>query len=117
MKNCIVCNKLIKGRSDKKFCAITCKNDYHKMNKKQKDTTVQQIDNILHNNHTILKLLTTSAKSKKIKIPKLILDRAGFNFGYFTGIYLNTKGKTYHYVYDFAWMKFSDQEVLIVKKD
>lgn len=86
------------------------------MNKKKDDLIVQQIDKILHNNHSILKLLTANAKSNKIKIAQLILDRAGFNFGYFTGIYLNSKGKTYHYIFDFAWMKFSDQEIMIVRK-
>ncbi len=32
------------------------------------------------------------------------------------GTYLNKEGKTYRIVYDFAWMDFSDQKVLIVRK-
>jgi hypothetical protein len=55
-------------------------------------------------------------KRKKMMIDRLELDKMGFNFTYITRIYLNKEGKTYHYVYDFAWMEFSKQEVLIIKK-
>jgi len=50
------------------------------------------------------------------KINRLELEKKKFRFGFFTGTYVNSRGKTYHYVYDYAWMDFSDQEVLIVKK-
>jgi hypothetical protein len=52
----------------------------------------------------------------KIKIPRIILDRKKFNYDYFTGTYVNSRGNTYHHVYDFSWMIFSDQEVLIVRR-
>ena len=29
---------------------------------------------------------------------------------------MDKQGKPYHYVYDFGWMAFSDQEILIVRK-
>ena len=35
---------------------------------------------------------------------------------YITHYYKNSQGKTYNYVYDFAWMEFSDNEILIVRK-
>jgi hypothetical protein len=55
-------------------------------------------------------------KSKKEIFDRLVLARTGFKFEYMTGIYLNKEGKMYHLVYDFAWMEFSNQKILIVRK-
>jgi hypothetical protein len=44
------------------------------------------------------------------------LTRAGFRWEFMTGIYFNKEGKMYRLVYDYAWMDFSDQQVLIVHK-
>ncbi|MCO5277943.1 MAG: hypothetical protein M9911_08150 [Saprospiraceae bacterium] len=55
-------------------------------------------------------------KSKKEVFDRLVVTRTGFKFEYITGIYINKEGKMYHLVYDFAWMDFSDQKVLIVRK-
>ena len=38
------------------------------------------------------------------------------NFGYLTGVYFNKEGKMYRIIYNFAWMDFSDQNVLAVRK-
>jgi len=54
--------------------------------------------------------------SKQKKIDGKILDRKKFNRNYITGYYINSKEKMYHLVYDFAWMEFSDGEVLIVRR-
>ena len=50
------------------------------------------------------------------KVPRLDLELRNFNFNYITGYYINKHGKVYHYVYDYAWMEFSTQEIMIVKK-
>jgi hypothetical protein len=50
------------------------------------------------------------------KVDRQILDRKKFNWKYFTGMYVNSKSKTYFIVYDFAWMEFTDGEILIVKR-
>lgn len=54
-------------------------------------------------------------KRNKMTIARLELAKMGFNFDYITGIYANRQGKAYHNVYDFAWMEFSTQEILIVR--
>jgi len=35
---------------------------------------------------------------------------------YKNGLYHNKDGKIYHLVYDYAWMEFSSQQILVVKK-
>jgi hypothetical protein len=49
-------------------------------------------------------------------IDRKVLARAKFRWEYMTGIYKNKQGKWYHLVYDYAWMEFSDQMLLIIRK-
>ena len=115
-KMCENCSKIIAvGRSDKRFCDTVCKNEYHAELRAKDQTEVRRIDAILHRNHRILMQLM-AAKIKKLTLPRLDLSEAGFDFNYFTGTYTNSQGKLYHYIYDFAWMEFSTQEVMIVRK-
>ena len=104
------------GRSDKLYCSLVCKNKHNNLLHNPVSDYVKQIDTILHRNHHILTVLLAASKIKKVKFDKLVLIRAGFDFTHFTGTYLNNQGKLYHYVYDFAWMEFSNQEVLVVRK-
>lgn len=115
MKKCKICNTDIKGRSDKMFCSVRCKNYYHVNLRKVTKIAVHEIDKILHRNRSIL--LEIMGKNKtQIKIERLKLDKKKFNFKYHTHTQVNIQGKVYYYVYDFAWMGFSDDEVMIVRR-
>jgi hypothetical protein len=115
MRKCKICSKPIIGRSDKVFCSVRCKNYYHTNLRKVTDIAVKEINKILHRNRSIL--LEVMGKRKiQIKINRIELDKKKFNYKYHTHTYINSKGKTYYYVYDFAWMEFSDDELLIVRK-
>lgn len=112
---CRMCKKNIKGRSDKIFCSIDCKNEYHVRLRRATAKVVKETDTILHRNRSILLEIMGKNKTQK-KIDRLILEKKKFRFAYMTGFYTNSRGKLYHYVYDFAWMEFSDQEILIIRK-
>lgn len=115
MPKCKICNNEIIGRSDKKFCSVKCKNYYHVNLRRVTNIAVKEIDKILHRNRSIL--LEILGKNKtQIKVKRLILDGKKFNFKYHTHLIRNSVGKLYFYVYDFAWMEFSDNEILIVRK-
>jgi len=116
MPKCKICSTQFTGRSDKKFCSIRCKNYYHVNLRKATDKAVKEIDNILHRNRSIL-LEIMGKNSVQKKIDKIILEKKKFNFFYKTHQTVNSAGKTYNYVYDFAWMEFSDNSILIVKKN
>jgi hypothetical protein len=115
VKKCKICNNQIVGRSDKKFCSLKCKNYYHVNLRKVTDSVVKDINKILHRNRSILLELTGKHKTQ-IKIDRIFLDQKKFNFKYHTHLIKNSKGKNFFYVYDFAWMEFSDNEILIVRK-
>jgi predicted nucleic acid-binding Zn ribbon protein len=115
MSKCKICSKEIVGRSDKKFCSVRCKNYYHTNLRRVTNKAVVEINNILHRNRSILlEILGKNAVQKKIE--RIILDKKKFNFKYHTHLHTNIQGKTYFYVYDFAWMEFSDDEILIIRK-
>lgn len=112
---CKICEKNIKGRSDKIFCSVECKNYYHINLRRVTKNMAKELDVILHRNRSILlELLGKNTFQKKIK--RVVLAKKKFNFKYITHFHINSKGKMYHHLYDFAWMEFSDDEVLIVRR-
>jgi predicted nucleic acid-binding Zn ribbon protein len=115
MPKCKICSKIIYGRTDKKFCSLKCKNYYHTNLRRVTELEVKQIDTILHRNRSILLEILGKTK-KQVKIDRIILDKKKSNFKYHTHTTINSVGKTYVYVYDFAYMSFSDNEILIVRR-
>lgn len=112
---CNICSKQIVGRKDKKFCSVRCKNYYHTNLRRVTNVAVVDINKILHRNRSIL--LELMGKHKiQTKIKRILLDQKKFNYKYHTHFNVNSVGKTYYFVYDFAWMQFSDDEILIIRK-
>lgn len=115
MNKCKICPNKIHGRSDKLFCSTACKSRYHHTLIKVTKEASRHIDNILHRNRSIL--LETLGKNRvKMKIKRIILEKKKFRFKYHTHTHINSNGKTYNHLYDFAWMEFSDDEVLVVRR-
>lgn len=112
---CKICKKEIKGRQDKIYCSVSCKNYYHVNLRKVNKRATLEIDKILHRNRAILLELLGKHKTQ-IKLDRIVLDKKKFNYKYHTHINTNSKGKTFYWLYDLAWMGFSDDEILIVRK-
>jgi hypothetical protein len=113
-KLCLSCELAFNGRSDKQFCSVACKNSFNNQKRKNTQNAVKEIDGYLHRNREILETLMPTLK--KEMFDKLILTRAGFRWEYCTGTYLNKEGKMYYIVYDYAWMAFSDQKIMVIRK-
>ncbi|NLN24790.1 MAG: hypothetical protein GX163_03885 [Bacteroidetes bacterium] len=114
-KKCKICKKILKGRSDKLFCSVGCKNYYHSNLRKASNQAAMQINEYLRRNHGILLELLGKNKSQ-LKLARSVLEQKKFRFKYLTHFHVNSKGKMFHYIYDLAWMEFSDDEILIVRK-
>lgn len=113
-KKCPMCKSEYFGRSDKKFCSVKCKSLYHYKLEKVTSKATKRIDKILHRNRSILlELMGKTALSKKVPLTALVDKK--FNFKYITKFYVNNRGKTLHHVYDFRWMEFSDEHVMIYR--
>ena len=111
---CKLCGDEVKGRSDKVFCSNICKSTYHSKLNKVTNIATERIDKILHRNRSIL-LEIMGKNSKQKKVSREELDNRSFHFTYITHHHINKHGKFVSYVYDFSWIIFSDQEVLIVR--
>ena len=84
--------------------------------KKQIIPISENVDKILHRNWVILQELYEEAGTKKFFIPKWKLAKVGFKFEYHTTCQTNKQGKTYHYIYNYGWMDFSEKEFMIVRQ-
>lgn len=112
---CKICKKILIGRKDKIFCSVDCKNYYHVNLSRVTRIEAKTIDGILHRNRSILlEVLGKNGVQKKIN--RLVLVKKKFQFKYLTHFHINKQGKMFHHVYDFAWMEFSDDEILIIKR-
>jgi hypothetical protein len=114
--NCLHCHDEFSGREGKLFCGTKCKNTYNNERRKKTIIETQTIDGYLHRNHEILSELCAPNQAKKQYFPKSILIEKGFKFEYITGVYFNNQRKMYNYVYNFAWMVFSDEQVMVIMK-
>jgi hypothetical protein len=84
-RQCVICNKQLFGRSDKRFCDIQCKNYYHAQVRKSVKTISSETIKILAKNITILEGIMGEDKNSCV-IDQLALERLGFRFGYITNI-------------------------------
>jgi hypothetical protein len=113
-KNCLYCSTTIVGRSDKIYCSLDCKNKDAYTKRQNTMSATKEIDGYLHRNREILEILMGT--SNKETFDRLVLSRAGFKFNFFTGLHVNKENKTYYIVYDYAWMTFTDQKIMIIRK-
>lgn len=84
-RQCVICNKQLFGRSDKRFCDIQCKNYYHAQVRKSVKTISSETIKILAKNIVILEGIMGEGKDSCV-IDQLALERLGFRFGYITNI-------------------------------
>ncbi|MBA2612415.1 MAG: hypothetical protein H0U95_10615 [Bacteroidetes bacterium] len=113
-RSCPECGEIIKGRIDKKFCSDMCRNAFN--NKVNSDTNnyVRNINNALRKNR---RLLEESLKgSDKTTVAKQKLIDKGFNFKYFTHQLVTKNNHAYVYCYEFGYLIFEQNMVLIVRK-
>lgn len=112
---CKICKTTIHGRSDKIFCSASCKSTYHRKLRKATNRVTIKIDEFLHRNRSIL--LEVLGKNKiQCKVKRTVLEYKKFRFKYHTHFHINIQGKMYLHVYDLAWMEFSDDEILIIRR-
>ena len=113
-KKCLYCDKILNGRSDKKFCNDYCRNAYNNQLKSVNSSIVRTINNALVKNRRILEALL--GEEKMVKLPKTKLLTEGFNFKYVTHHYTNQKGDTYLFCYEYGYLPIGHDWLLIVKR-
>lgn len=112
---CLACEKPVRGRLDKKFCDDYCRNTFNNLQNSDKNNLVRNINNVLRKNRRLLEEQIAPGEAMK-KILKDRLLQSGFNFKYHTHQYLNKKGQTYFFNYDYGYLPLEKDWVLIVRK-
>jgi predicted nucleic acid-binding Zn ribbon protein len=115
IKTCLACNKPIKGRSDKKFCDDSCRNNYNNELKSISNNQMRNVNNALGKNRRILEELLPEGK-EIVKTTKEKLLQKGFLFKYITHLYTTKEGKVYYYCYDYGYLPLDNDWYLIVRR-
>jgi len=110
-KKCPVCNQLIKGRSDKRFCSESCKSSYHYEKRQDTEAFYLEVDKQLKTNRKILKAYNKKGFST---VKKEELLKEGFNPKYFTHYWKNKKDDLYLFVYDFGFMNLKNEKKYLI---
>ncbi len=109
---CVFCGRTLVGRSDKKFCDDSCRNNYaYQHNKFDKDV-VNKVNKSLLYNRNVLRSITRCGR--KIVKRQILVDN-NFNFDVITGVYRTNKQQEYRLLYDYAYKCINDEDVLVVK--
>ncbi|NNC95928.1 MAG: hypothetical protein HKN92_10225 [Chitinophagales bacterium] len=115
MSYCLHCGRHVKGRSDKKYCSLKCKNAFfYEKYKSTKHSVIESVNNQLWRNRQILHRFIGTSEAETVA--KYDLLHAGFNFSLITNYKIKDNRECYHYVYDYGWMYLRERDVLIVKK-
>jgi hypothetical protein len=113
-KACAECGEGLSGRVDKKFCSDLCRNSFH--NKQNSDETnyVRNVNNVLRKNRRILDNLLPNSETMSCSRSRLL--ELGFDFGFFTNTYVNKKGDTYFFCYEFGYLPLKNNYFCLVRK-
>jgi len=117
IKNCLACNKTLRGRADKKFCDDYCRSNYNNLQKiKDKpDEFVKNINNtLLKNRKILLSILPETEEMAKVTANKLL--EKGFVFKYHTHTYKNKKDQVYFFCYEYGYLPLGENWYLVVRR-
>jgi len=114
-RTCLFCNKVLRGRIDKKFCDDYCRNAHNNRQNSDQNNFVRNVNNILRKNRRILESLVPA--EGLTRQPRRKLSDQGFNFLYHTHRYTNKKGDVYFFCYEYGFLPLENEWVLIVKRE
>ncbi len=114
-RTCLTCDKILRGRADKKFCNDYCRNTFNNSLKSPGNNFVRNVNNALGKNRRILQELL-SPDDDNIKVQKEKLLQLGFQFKYFTHHNITATGGACFYCYDHGWIVLENDWYLVVRE-
>lgn len=110
-RTCSECGDVLMGRADKKFCSDNCRNAYNNRMSGDSNNAMRRIILVLKKNRRILEELY---KSEKKKINKKTLLEKGYDYNKLTHLYVNKKGNTYRFCFDYGFVEYEDGWLFLV---
>lgn len=114
MRKCPVCNELILGRSDKKYCSDLCRNSYNNDSLSEVRNKLSRVHAILRRNRRILEELI-NLKIRKVSKEKLL--RQGFNFYYVTSFEGDRNGNLRYMCYEYGYYATGNDCYMLIKRE
>ncbi|RFC54231.1 hypothetical protein [Brumimicrobium aurantiacum] len=114
-KICPSCSKEFQGRRNKKYCSVSCKNQYHNEEYRNSNQTVITLNRTLQKNRVILKDLFKVYRSSAI--PLSVLEAHGFDKKFHTHLFNAPSGDRYTMVYELGYKTSFDNQIQIVEMD
>lgn len=115
-KNCLSCNKALKGRTDKKFCNDYCRNTHNNLLKSSSSNLVRNLNNRLSKNRRILATILED-KKYMVKIKKNSLEDLGFDFLYTTQVIKNKLGSNYYFCYEYGYIPINKEWIVLIRNE
>ena len=103
---CLDCGKVLRGRSDKKFCDDDCRNSYNNRHNRDEIAIIRNIHNVLRRNRRILAELNSSQQTK---VHRDQLITRGYNFDFHTQTTISQAGKISFYCYEQGLTKIDEE--------
>jgi hypothetical protein len=110
---CRYCGKPVRGRSDKLYCDVNCKNAFHNLTHQQDRRDVLQIDRILKHNRKILK--DVLGDRLKAQVPRAELIQQGLQFEFHTHQQKHSRNRSVTCCYEFGYVCLGEKKMLIVR--
>ena len=99
-KICPVCSTPFRGRSDKKFCSDQCRATANNQNRLKSEREIIETNKKVRKNRTILKTLCPIGKAT---VRKSVLVDMGYDFSYFSSLYLPASDHLYYFCYEYGF--------------
>lgn len=112
-KECLTCQKTLRGRSDKKFCNDYCRNVFNNNLKSGPPSLVKKINSSLLKNRKIILAFLQDKQTTKVRRDQLI--EFGFRFQFFTHRIKSRKGSLYSFCYEAGYLQLEEDWILLVK--
>lgn len=116
MRTCPVCQSVLTGRMDKKYCSDQCRSLANNKNKMEAQRTLLLTNQVLRKNRTILKTLCPQGKAT---VRKEVLLSMGFSVDAFTSIFVTRYKQVYYLCYDYGYtpiMEGTIEKALIISR-
>lgn len=108
---CVICDTPLFGRSDKRFCSVKCKNNYHAEIRRTTNAFAKDTFKQLLRNHRILSELIGPEK-KDFEINLMSLKRKGFDPQSITGFKLRSAEIVFS-LFNFSWTFTAGQTIAV----
>jgi hypothetical protein len=112
---CTACRKIIRGRTDKKFCNDHCRNTYNNQLRAPENAYIRSVTLSIRKNRSILQMML--GKKKNMQVNRNELLEHGFRFRYHTHLENLSIGSNIVCCFDVGYQTIEQDKILVLRLD